>query len=365
MRSRERLPWCACIAMLIAAAGLLPPPARAQQDISVSVTLEVLPGVQVTAPAGQDASAGGIVYYLFRVQNTGGLSTGYRLSLTTSRGWTAALPQHRNKYVGPLPPGAEEIIPVAVTPPADAPLGSTGSTTLAATATEKPRPSDEDTVVTTVVLDPGLPETVTAPPGQSGPRGTAITYAFELRNVGLTDAKFRLRVSSSPRWNTHLPAHPSGQAGPLAPDQVEIVPVVVEIPADAGIGEACDTTLRAIRQGRPRIEGEGLVTTTVTAPAPLSLALLQAAEAGVYTVRITNITGSQQRVRLSGRTVGGAAASFGGIPQAEVLVAAGGTSEVALSVAREAEGRVRGYIIVQAETLGGGPLRLFAAARIH
>ena len=363
MRLSEGLVRHAWLAMLTAAVALMVSPARAQ-DISVSVTLEVLPGVQVTAPAGQDASAGDTVYYLFRLQNTGGLTTAYRLSLTASRGWTADLPQHRNKYVGPLPPGAEEIIPVAVTAPADASLVSTGSTTLAATATEKPRPSDEDTVVTTVVLDPGLPETVTAPPGQSGPPGTAITYAFELRNIGLTDATFRLRVSSSPRWNTYLPAHPSGRAGPLAPDQVETVPVVVEIPADAGIGEACDTTLRAIRQGRPRVEAEDLVTTMVTAPAPLSVALLQAAEAGVYTVRITNITGSPQRVRLSARTVGGAAVSFGGIPQAETLVAPGATSEVALSVAREAENQVRGYVIVEAEILGGEPLRLFAAARI-
>lgn len=364
MRSRERLLRYAYIAMLMAAAGLVAPPARAQQDISVSVTLEVLPGVQVMAPAGQGASAGDTVYYLFRVQNTGGLTSGYRLSLSTSRGWTADLPLHRNKYAGPLPPGAEEIVPVAVTAPADASLGSTGSTTLAATATEKPRPSEEDTVVTTVVLDPGLPETVTAPPGQSGPPGTAITYAFELRNVGVTDATFRLRVSSSPRWNTYLPAHPSGRAGPLAPDQVEIVPVVAEIPADAGIGEACDTTLRAIRQGRPRVESEDLVTTTVTAPAPLGLALLQEAEAGVYTVRMTNITGSPQRVRLFGRTVGGAAVSFGGIPPAGALIAPGATSEVALSIAREVEGRARDYVIVEAEILGGGPLRLFAAARI-
>jgi hypothetical protein len=350
--------------MLMAAVALVAPLARAQQDVSVSVTLEVLPGVQVTAPAGQGAAAGDTVYYLFRVQNTGGLTTGHRLSLTASRGWTADLPLHGNKYVGPLPPGAQEIIPVAVTAPADASLGSTGSTSLAATAIEKPRPSDEDTVITTVVLDPGLPETVTAPPGQSGPPGTAITYAFELRNVGVTDATFRLRASSSPRWNTYLPGHPSGKAGPLAPNQVEAVTVVVEIPAGAGIGETCDMTLRAIRQGRPQVEGEDLVTTTVTAPAPLRVALLQPAEGGVYTVRITNITGSPQRVRLSGRTVGGAGASFGGIPQAEADVAPGATSELALSVSRGAQGQVRGYVIVEAEILGGGPLRLFAAARI-
>ena len=366
MRSRERLLRHAYIAMLMAAAGLLAPPAGAQQDISVTVELEQLPGVTVTAPSGENGTPGETVYYLFWLQNTGDVSATYRLSLEVAQKWAAVLPHHGNKQVGPLEPGAVEIVPVAVTIASDAEIGSTGATMLTATANEKPRPSDYDTVITTVVAESELPQTVVAPPGQSGAPGEALVYEFEVRNVGVSDAVYRLRLSSSQKkWSCYLPAHPDGRVGPIAPDQVEIVPLVVEIPVQAAVGTTCDTTLRAIRLARPRTSDEDSVTTTVVAPSGLVLSLSseQTAQAGDNTVvcraAVANSSGEARQVLLTARSTRGWRVEVDGRDSASVEVPPGKTITVALvlKVPRGQRGE-RDYLIVTAQVEGGAPVRL-------
>jgi len=348
------------------------PPADAQQGISVTVELELLPGASVTAPSGENGTPGETVYYLFWLQNTGDISATYRLSLDVARKWSAVLPQHANKQAGPLEPGAVEIVPVAVTIPSDAEIGSTGAATLTATANEKPRPSDYDTVVTTVVPAPELPRTVVAPPGQSGAPGEALVYEFEVHNVGVNDAVYRLRLSSSQKkWTCYLPAHPDGRVGPLAPDQVEIVPLVVEIPVKAAVGATCDTTLRAIRLGRPRTSDEDSVTTTVAAPSGLRLSLSgeQTARAAddtiAYRAAVANSGGEPRQILLTARSTRGWPVEVAGRDSASVAVPAGKTIAVALAVKiPQGQSGERDYLIVTAQTDGGAPVRLQAAAAI-
>jgi len=348
------------------------PPADAQQGISITVELEVLPGASVTAPSGENGTPGETVYYLFWLQNTGDISATYRLSLDVAQKWSAVLPQHVNKQAGPLEPGAVEIVPVAVTIPSNAEIGSTGAATLTATANEKPRPSDYDTVVTTVVPEPELPRTVVAPPGQSGAPGEAFVYEFEVHNVGANDAVYRLRLSSSQKkWTCYLPAHPDSRVGPLAPDQVEIVPLVVEIPVKAAVGTTCDTTLRAIRLGRPRTSDEDSVTTTVAAPSGLRLSLsaeqtAQAADDTIaYRAAVANSGGEPRQILLTARSTRGWPVEVAGRDSASVAVPAGKTIAVALAVkVPQGQSGERDYLIVTAQTDGGAPVRLQAAAAI-
>jgi len=365
--------WVASLIFAVIASPLaVAPPADAQQDISITVELEQLPGASVTAPSGENGSPGDTLYYLFWLQNTGDISATYRLSLDVARKWSAMLPQHTNRQAGPLEPGAVEIVPVAVTIPSDAEMGSTGATTLTATANEKPRPSDYDTVVTTVVPQPELPRTVVAPPGQSGAPGATLVYEFQVRNVGVSDAVYRLRLfSSQKKWSCSLPAHTDGRVGPLAPDQVATVPVAVEIPMTATVGTTCDTTLRAIRLGRPRISDEDSVTTRVAAPSGLTLSLSgqQRAQVGddtaVYGAAVTNNGGEPRQILLTARSTRGWPVEVAGRDSATVAVPPGKTIAVTLAVKiAEGQGGERDYLIVTVQTHGGAPVRLQAVATI-
>ncbi len=359
--------WAAFwVAGIMASPLALALPADAQQDISVTVELGQLPGVSVTAPSGENGTPGDTVYYLFWLQNTGDISATYRLSLEVAQKWAAVLPLHGNKQVGPLEPGAVEIVPVAVTIPSAAEIGSAGATILTAIANKKPRPSDYDTVITTVVAEPELPQTVVAPPGQSGAPGEVLVYEFEVRNVGASDAVYRLRLSSSQnKWTCYLPAHPDGRVGPLAPDQLEIVPLVVEIPVKAAVGTTCDTTLRAIRLARPRTSDEDSVTTTVIAPSGLVLSLSseQTAQVGdnraVYRAAVANSSGEARQVLLTARSTRGWRVEVDGRDSASVEIPPGETITVALvlQVPRGQRGE-RDYLIVTAQVEGGVPVRL-------
>jgi len=353
------------VAVAAAALMVAGAPAFGQPDIAISVALELLPGADVTAPSGEGAAPGDTLYYLFWVQNTGDLATSYKLTVTTESKWSAVLPQHSSKQIPTLQPGQIEIVPVAVIVPTSATVGSTGATTLTAAATEKPRPSDQDTVVTTVIPNPEIPKTVITPPGQSGAPGTTVVYNFQVKNIGVTAATYQLRVSSSPKWTTSLPNHPKGRIDSLAPEQVETVPVAVQIPSKAGIGDTCDTTLTAIRLGRPKISDEGIVTTVVVAPSSLGLAISDPAPGDgvwVYFATLTNNSGQARQVLIAGVSLRGRHVTMDGQPDAIVTVPAGGAAEVELTVTADSAGS--DYLIVSAEDAAAGTLRVQAAKAI-
>ncbi len=305
--------------------------ALAQPDIAISVTLKLLPGADVIAPEGKSGAPGDTLYYLFTLRNSGDLASSYRLTVASPSGWTVILPQHSNKRVGVLQPGQNEIIPMAVTISSSAVVGSQGNITLTALADEKPRPSDSDTVITTVVAAPDLPKMVTAPPAQSGLPGATITYQFQLKNIGVTTADFKLTVASSPKWQTTLPNNPKGQAGPLAPGEVQMIPVVVRIPATAAVGATCKTTLTALCLTRPRTTGVADVTTTVIAPTTMAVNLAPEASDDPTISRwrvLLSYQGAPKTVRLRAESLRGSKVTANGQEALELLLPADNAADV-------------------------------------
>lgn len=335
-------------------------PAQGAQAIAVSVELELLPGVDVVAPAGESGAPGDTLYYLFRVQNTGNLTTSYALRVSTPSGWKSTLPLHSNSKINLLAPGAMETVPVAVTIASNATVGELGDTTLTATADEKPRPSDSATVTTTVIAAPTPPEMVVAPPGQSGVPGQTIIYPFEVRNTGVVEAVFRLRVSSSLKWTTSLPNHPTGRVGPLAPGASETVPVAVEISSKAAVGDACETTLQVTRLGQPRLQDEASVTTIVVAATGFSLTpgapSRQEEGTTLLPFTISNLSDTTREVLVRGRSLRGSQVTIAGQVSVTVVLSQGEANTFAAEVRHG--GTSNDVVILSAEAVGGGSGRV-------
>ncbi len=339
--------------------------ASAQPDIAISVTLELLPGTDIIAPVGKSGAPGDTIYYLFNLQNTGDLATSYHLAVTSPTGWTVILPQHSNKRVGVLQPGQNEIIPMAVTISSSAVVSSQGNVTLTAMADAKPRPSDSATVTTTVVAAPDLPKMVTAPPAQSGVAGAVITYQFQLKNIGVTTADFKLTVSSSPKWQTSLPNNPKGQAGPLAPGAVQMITVVVRVPTNAAIGATCKTTLTALCLARPRTTGEDNVTTTVVAPTAMAINLTPEASSEPAVSRwrvLLSYQGAPKTVRLQAESLRGGKVSINGQEALDLLLPADNTDVI---VDLQVSGAVKGEDCLIVSVTEGEELLTQAAAVIN
>jgi len=172
--------------------------ARADQGIAVKVTLAQAPAKMVTAPPGQNASPGMTVFYLFRLLNTSLTKQSYRLSVVSSPSWKSYLPQNRAGRARPLAPGESVSILVAVSVPKKTAVGTTCSTTLTATTTRRPRLTDSDTVVTTVVSPSGLSlhmdVTRTARPGD------VISYHVALRDETKGRQQVNVTAESVQGW---------------------------------------------------------------------------------------------------------------------------------------------------------------------
>ena len=369
MRIPRRTPYMAALLVTSFAVALLAgQPAAGGEAIGVTVALQAQPGADVTAPTGESASPGGTVYYLFSVQNTGNFAASYSLALVCAPHWTATLPANPNKRLAILQPGQVASVPVAVSVWGAAPIGSTGDTTLTATANQSPRPSDSASVTTTVVPKSEAPRIVTAPPAQSGTPGTAITYPFVVRNISVTKMAFRLRASSSRSWATSLPGHPTALTSSLAPGQAETVPVRVVIPTSARVGTSSTTTLSAAGLVAPRPAGDDSVTTLVVAPTSLALQVVMESGAGgngpAYRGRVTlaNTGATAAKVRLTAASASGRAVTISGSRSLDVEVPAGASLAFELYLAATGATVATDYLIVSAEDPGSEGIIAQAAA---
>jgi len=172
--------WGLCCALVAAVLLVLTPMPVVGQGIAVTVTLEQPTVKTVIAPAGQSGAPGVTIVYDFLLRNTTTAATSFSLALTTSPRWKASLLVSKAGKVGPLSPGQVITVPVAVTIPKNAVVGSTGSTTLAATSADKPRVSGQDTVTTTAVPSSGL--ILTMDDQQLARPGASVRYRATVTN---------------------------------------------------------------------------------------------------------------------------------------------------------------------------------------
>ena len=204
--------------------------AQADQGLVVKVTLGQAPPKMVTAPPGQNASPGTTALYLFRLQNTSSATQSYQLSATSSPSWKTSLPQSKSGKAGPLAPGQSLTIAVALTIPRKTPIGTTCATTLTATTVGRPRATDRDTVLTTVVSPSGLSLRMEA--ARTARRGEVVSYHATLTNAAAGPQRVGVTGVSVSGWQVRI----TGVAADgltLAPGKAAEFTVDVTVPKDA------------------------------------------------------------------------------------------------------------------------------------
>lgn len=166
-------------------------PLRGAPAIQVTVTLLEVTGRMVIAPPGQRAPAGATIVYGFQVRNATTITQSFRLSIQGPPAWKIVLAHGHSGKAGPLAPGETTIVPVEVTIPKKASIGSVGVVTMTAVTTAKPQFEDYDSVTTTVVPKGASAALVSASrssalAASSGPRASpaARPYSFLWPELG-------------------------------------------------------------------------------------------------------------------------------------------------------------------------------------
>lgn len=235
--------------------------AASSGDVTVTVTIQQLVGVDVAAPVDQGGDPGQMLTYLFTVQNAGTGPDVFDLKATSSEHFAVALPG--GTTTGTLNPGGLAQVTVELTIPNGEPAGTQDRLTLSATSQTARKISDEASVTTTVNQ---VARVAMQPPhDQRGRRGETLTYRFRVENTGNGTDRFRLTANSSRGWAVFLPGGDLTAPltmGPGAGSQTT-VEVEVTVPLTETIGTQDVLTLTATSQFDLTVLTQTSVTSTV------------------------------------------------------------------------------------------------------
>jgi len=185
-------------------------PAVADSD-TTSTTVVAVPerDVEVIAPAGKTAHPGESVSYEFVVSNRGSTSDTYVLTVYSAHGWFVSDP-----WSVSLPANTSERVPVTVTVPSSATVGTTDYLILAATSQTDSAVNDSNTTITTVI---GAIMSINKTDGVGlADVGSKLVYTITYENTGNSESKAEI-TDVLPEGLSYDPDYP---ASPL-PDEIQ------------------------------------------------------------------------------------------------------------------------------------------------
>jgi len=185
-------------------------PAVADSD-TTSTTVVAVPerDVEVIAPAGKTAHPGESVSYEFVVSNRGSTSDTYVLTVYSAHGWFVSDP-----WSVSLPANTSERVPVTVTVPSSATVGTTDYLILAATSQTDSAVNDSNTTITTVI---GAIMSINKTDGVGlADVGSKLVYTITYENTGNNESKAEI-TDVLPEGLSYDPDYP---ASPL-PDEIQ------------------------------------------------------------------------------------------------------------------------------------------------
>jgi uncharacterized membrane protein len=230
------------------------------------------------------------VLYTLHITNTG--NTPDMFAVTTSSVWPVAAPT----TVGPLAANAGTDVVVTVTVPNTAMAGSTDVATVTVTSQGDASKLASSLLTTTALADYGL-EIMPGIASQLGIPGMIVSYTVQVTNAGNIVDTFNVVLSGN-AWTTVAPA----TVGPLAPDAVGNMLVVVNIPAGTLAGSSDGVTVTITSQGNAL---KSAVSTLTTVAAPVAGLMLTAEQAA-----ITASIGTTATYRLWVFNIGNATDTF-------------------------------------------------------
>ena len=239
-------------------------PRAGAQRIGVTVTLDAASTKIVITPPNQSARPNTKVVYMFGVRNATGTMQTFQLSLTTSARWKATLPQNPKGKTPPLNPGQVASVPVEVTVPKTASIGSTGFTTLKATSMGKAKATGQGTVITTVVATLGL--SLTLGEGKTARAGERVRYQARLVNETGRPQQVVVRGESGHGWRVTVNGENSTTVALPAGGSVGLM-CQVAVPKDAESGPDV-VVVSAELVGSPETRAQGLAVTQIGPPEP-------------------------------------------------------------------------------------------------
>jgi len=240
--------------------------AASSGNVTLTVTVQQLVAVEVTAPGGQSGNPGALLTYLFTVQNAGTGPDAFNLKASSSERFSVNLPGGTS--TGLLNPGSSAQVTVELTIPAGEPAGTQDLLTLEATSQTDRKISDQASVTTIVNQVAGV--SVSAPRDQRGKPGATLTYQFTVQNTGNGADSFQLAATSTRGWPINLPG--GMLIGPLTADKGassrQSVTVEVTIPLTEPVDTQDLLTLTATSQFNPSVSAQASVTSTVVRRGP-------------------------------------------------------------------------------------------------
>ncbi len=253
--------------------------------------------------AGATVSPASVARYALSITNNGSLEDRYILQ-TEGGGFPLSL---SSSALGPIAPGATEIVSVEVIVPAGALGGETSLNSVHVVSLEDPDTRGQVEFETTAALV-YRPEVSPQIESRSADAGQMAVYGLTITNEGNVPDRFEVRLAGN-----LFPTVSSVQfTEVLSPGQSESVRVSVSVPNQA-LGGVLDTVMVNVHsQGEPEQVHSAALTTSVRAYEGssnfLNLAFTHGSarpgESVVYQVTVTNTSGSRQAFdfEISGHT---------------------------------------------------------------
>ncbi|MCH7589950.1 hypothetical protein IIB34_02815 [PVC group bacterium] len=234
--------------------------AASSGSVAVTVTIEQIAGVEVSAPTDQSGDPNETLNYLFNVQNTGSGPDNFDLTTESTERFRVNLPQ--GKKTGILNPGETAIVSVETTIPEGEAGGVQDILTLKAKSQINRKVFDTDFVTTTVNTAAGIH--IDPPRDKSDQPGKTVSYNFTLANSGNVIDQYQLTASSSLGWAVNLPDGSLSDTLTFGKGGGTKQQIVVEVTIDpaAANGTVDELTLIATSLFAPSLSVQASVNTT-------------------------------------------------------------------------------------------------------
>jgi len=248
--------WGVLLLLFVPQAGW----AASSGSVAITVTIEQIAGVEVSAPTDQSGDPNETLNYLFNVKNMGSGPDDFDLTTESSERFRINLPQ--GKKTGILNPGEIAAVSVQTTIPEGEPAGTQDILTLKAKSQINRKVLDTDFVTTTV--NTAVEIHIDPPRDKSDQPGKTVSYNFTLANSGNVIDQYQLIGTSSSGWSVALPGGnlsdslTFGKGGGTK----QQISVLVTIDPNAADGTIDTLTLRAASLFDPSVFREVSVNTT-------------------------------------------------------------------------------------------------------